>query len=543
MHVMGASHDTVARLTGLLEVTRLVRGEHQLDALLPAVAAAISEGMGFRTVVISLYRPAWNDFRVETVHGSEEGREMLLGRERTWSDWEPLFDLKFERHGCFFLPCDQYDWSWDITVCFIPDIEMADGPDAWQPEDALFVPLRHSQGHVLGIMSVDEPVSGRRPSDHDLAVLGALAAHAAQAVQDALAAVQAQRHRTGLEQLLRVSSRLTESLSIDSILESVCEGIRTALAFRNVSVELLDATNTHLVPRAVVGWTLEEVAGSQSGDLNGLRRLLDPEFEVEGCYLLPSREGCTRLGIERPTYESARNGRGPLGWNDHWLLIPLTDRDGRLIGVIWADEPEDRLLPSTERLQALRMFANQASTAVASVAAYEEMQFLADHDPLTRVGNRRAFTRRLAEEVHRAARYGQRFALVVLDVDGFKALNDRHGHQVGDVALEAIGDVLRKTLRQSDSAFRLGGDEFALILEDSGAPEATHVVDRIGAGIAAVEAGAGHMLRASFGVALAGGPTDPETLLQEADAAMYEAKRAGAGVRFAGESSPRAQVE
>ena len=114
------------------------------------------------------------------------------------------------------------------------------------------------------------------------------------------------------------------------------------------------------------------------------------------------------------------------------------------------------------------MFANQAATAVAVAAAFEEMQFLAENDPLTRVGNRRAFTRRLAEEVHRAARYGQRFALVVLDVDGFKALNDLYGHFEGDMALEAIGDVLRATLRRSDSAFRLGGDEFALILEDAG---------------------------------------------------------------------------
>jgi diguanylate cyclase (GGDEF)-like protein len=533
---MGASDqrvDTVARLTGLLEVTRLVRSERDLDALLPAVAAAISDGMGFGTVVISLYRAAFNDFRVETVHGSEDGRHALLGRERTWAEWEPLFDLKFERHGCFFLPWDEYDWSWDTTVSFIPDLEVGDGPDAWYPEDALFVPMRHSQGHVLGIMSVDEPLSGRRPSDDDLAVLGALAAHAAQAVQDAQAAVQAERHRTALEQLLRVSSRLTETLSIDAILREVCEGIRAALGFHNVSVELIDEAGERAVPMAVVGWTLEEVAAAQSGDVRVLRRLLDPEFEVEGCYLLPGREACARLGIERPAYQSARNGRGPLGWDHHWLLIPLADRYGRLIGVIWADEPQDCLLPSTERLQALRMFANQATTAVASVAAYEKMQFLADHDPLTRIGNRRAFTRRLAEEVHRAGRYGQRFALVVLDVDGFKALNDRHGHLAGDVALEAIGQVLRDTLRGSDAAFRLGGDEFALILEEAGEAQATLVVDRIGAGIAAVEAGEGHMLRASVGVALGNGPSDPETLLQAADTAMYEAKRAGTGVRFA----------
>jgi diguanylate cyclase (GGDEF)-like protein len=525
--------DTVARLTGLLEVTRLVRSEQDLDALLPAIATAVGEAMGYGTVVISLYRPAWNDFRVETVHGSDEGREALLGRERTWAEWEPLFDLRFERHGCFLLPWDEFDWSWDNSVNFVPDIEMADGPDAWHPEDALFVPLRHSEGHMLGVMSVDEPVSGRRPSDDDLAVLSALAAHAAQAVQDALAAAEAARHRTALEHLLRVSGRLTETLAIDAIMQEVCEGIRAALGFANVSVELIDAATQRAVPRAVVGWTPDEVAGSQTGDVETLRRLLDREFEVEGCFLLPGREACARLGIERPAYESARNGSGPLAWDHHWLIIPLHDREGRLVGVIWADEPEDRLLPSTDRLQALRMFANQAATAVAAVAAFEEMQFLAENDPLTGVGNRRAFTRRLAEEVHRAARYGQRFALVVLDIDGFKALNDLYGHFEGDMALEAIGEVLRATMRRSDCAFRLGGDEFALILEDAGVQEAASVVDRIGAGIAGVQAGAGHLLRASFGVALGDGTPDPEALLQAADAAMYEAKRAGVGVRFA----------
>jgi diguanylate cyclase (GGDEF)-like protein len=525
--------DDVARLTGLLEVTRLVRSEQELGALLPAIAAEVGEAVGYRTVVISVYRSAWDDFRVETVHGSDEGRAALLGRERSWEEWAPLFDDTFERHGCYFLPWDQFDWSWDRTVSFVPDLEVVDAPDAWHPEDALFVPLRHSDGHLLGIMSVDEPFSGKRPSDDDLAVLAALAAHAAQAVQDAQAAAEAARHRTALEHLLRVSARLIESLSIDAIMEEVCEGIRAALGFNNVSVELVDTTTQRAVPRAVVGWTLEQVRAAPSTRLDLVRRLLDPRFELEGCFLVPGNEARNRLEIDRPTFESQRNGRGPLAWNHHWLVIPLHDREGDLVGVIWCDEPEDRLLPTAERLQALRMFANQATTAVASAAAFEEMRFLADHDPLTRVGNRRAFTRRLADEVHRTARYGQRFALVVLDVDGFKALNDRHGHLAGDVALEAIGDVLRDTLRRSDAAFRLGGDEFALILEEAGVTEATYVVDRIGEGIAAIDAGADHRLRASFGVALGDGTPDPEALLRAADTAMYEAKRAGVGVRFA----------
>ena len=111
-----------------------------------------------------------------------------------------------------------------------------------------------------------------------------------------------------------------------------------------------------------------------------------------------------------------------------------TAADGSRLGFIWADEPEDRLLPSRPRLQALRLFANQATAAVVTARAVEELRFLADHDPLTRLGNRRAFTGRLGEESYRASRYGQPFALVLLDLDDFKVLNDRHGHAAGDAA-------------------------------------------------------------------------------------------------------------
>ena len=519
--------DMVARLTGLLEVTRLVRSEQDLGALLPAIAAAVSDAMGYRTVVISLYRPAWNDFRVETVHGSPEGREALLGRERRWSDWEPLFDLDFESPGCFLLPWDQFDWSFDTSVSFVPDIEMADGPNAWHPEDSLFVPLRHSEGHMLGIMSVDEPISGLRPSDDDLAVLAALAAHAAQAVQDTLAAAEAARHRTALEHLLRVSARLTETLSIDAIMRRSARA-SAALGFRNVSVELIDVATQRAVPRAVVGWTPAEVAGSPSGDVATLQRLLDREFEVEGCFLLPGHEARARLGIERPAFESARNGHGPLAWNHHWLIIPLHDREGALVGVIWADEPEDRL--SLDRPPAgVAQFANQAprrsrrSRPSRRCSSWPENDALTGGQPprlhLPPGGggpSRRALRQRFAPWSSTST--ASRRSTTTTATEGDMARGDRRS--------AARGHARRLRLPPQ-------GDEFALILEDAGVQEATQVVDRVGAGIAGVQAGAGHLLRASFGVAIGDGTPDPEALLQAADAAKYEAKRAGVGVRFA----------
>ena len=115
------------------------------------------------------------------------------------------------------------------------------GADAWDPEDALFVPMRHTDGHLLGILSVDEPASRRRPTDEELDVLVALADHAALAVQSAQEAAEAARHKVALEQLLEVSARLPAEPVADEILRAVCAGVRDALGFQNVLAVLRDA--------------------------------------------------------------------------------------------------------------------------------------------------------------------------------------------------------------------------------------------------------------------------------------------------------------
>ena len=198
-----------------------------------------------------------------------------------------------------------------------------------------------------------------------------------------------------------------------------------------------------------------------------LGALLDPEFEVGGCFLLP-RDRVDRRISARGAGGSARNGRGPHAWNDHWLLVPLYEH-GDVRGVIRADDPRDRLLPSKESIRALRLFANAASTALASATEFEQMRFLADHDPLTGLPNRRAFARELEAELVRADRHQHEFALVLGDLDHFKAVNDLHGHLVGDETLQQVATGLRRALRRSDRAFRIGGDEFAILL-----PEISH---------------------------------------------------------------------
>ncbi len=525
--------DTLARLRGLLHVTRAVRDEEQLDDVLAAVAYTLAESLGYRTVVVNLYRPAWNDFVVATVHGDDRAREQLQGTVGTRESWEPLLAERFERRGAYLLGPGDHEWAGD-DLAFTPDIAVSEDPMAWQPEDALFVPLRSADGGLLGIISVDEPLSGRRPTDEEMDVLVAVAGHAAFAIEGAQEAAADARHRAGLEELLAVSSRITETLAVDAMLGSICEGIRRALGFAKVGVDLVDPLDGLLRPRHAVGWRVDVLQAGVPVAVEDVHRLLDAEFEQQGCYLLGAEAALARLPLDRQVHASERNGAGPLAWNRHWLLVPLWDRSGELSGVIWVDDPEDRLLPSREALQALRVFANLTSAAVVSATHFEEMRYLAEHDPLTRLRNRRAFTRRLTIETARSGRYHRPFSLVLCDLDGFKQLNDQFGHQAGDLALQRLGTLLDGAIRRSDTAFRIGGDEFALILPETGEDSVRAVVDRISSGLEAASEPELRLLRASFGVAVFprdGG--DSERVFRAADLAMYSAKRCGELLHFA----------
>jgi diguanylate cyclase (GGDEF)-like protein len=500
----------------LLEVTSVVRGERDLKSALATIVTTVAEALEFKTVVLNLYRPEFDDFCVTDVYGSNAARDALLGSTYEWSSWRQLLTDEYRRGGAYLIPHGSFDWSEDVGTRYVPQIEPSPEPDAWHPEDELFVPLEDSEGRMLAIFSVGEPRSGRRPNAEELEVLCALAAHAAIAIEAAQQTARTKRHRASLEQLLEVSSTLTAAQSTQSILETVCRGIHTALGFQKVSIELVDLETGLLRSRASSGWEPDDPAVLRAVPFDPMRALFDPAFEISGCYLMPNDEARARIDADHIKYSSQRNGRGPQAWNHHWLLVPLHDRNGEEMGFIWADDPEDRLVPSAERLQALRVFANQATTALYAAEQFEQMRFLADHDPLTNLLNRRSFVQRLDAEVARSRRYTRPLALLVFDLDELKTVNDTQGHAAGDEALRRVADALRATIRSGDNAFRIGGDEFAVILPEAEERDARAAAQRIADEL---------QLAASFGVAVCGAECEAGTLLREADDAMYRMKR------------------
>jgi PAS domain S-box-containing protein len=366
-----------SRLRGLLEVTRLVRTSDDLPELLAAIARTVSDSLAFRTVVINLYRREWDDYIVTTVFGSDEAREALLGNVRQMSDWEPLLDQRFLQRGAYLVPEGEFDWE-THSGSFTPDIPVTDDPDAWQPDDALFAPMRGANGQLLGIVSVDEPISGRKPRGDEIDVLVAVSEHAALAVEAAQEAARAKANRDSLERLLAVSASLNETTDTNELLRHVCGAISEALGFEKVAVQLLGSDGFHGTV-ASVGFADGENSGRPI-TADQLERVLDSEFDVGGCFLIPQADA-RRLLPERPAgYRSNRDGRGPHAWDNHWLFVPLHDRRGRRVGYIWADDPLDRLRPDAERLKILRAFANQAATALEQAAQIVEIQNAVAHN-------------------------------------------------------------------------------------------------------------------------------------------------------------------
>jgi diguanylate cyclase (GGDEF)-like protein len=159
--------------------------------------------------------------------------------------------------------------------------------------------------------------------------------------------------------------------------------------------------------------------------------------------------------------------------------------------------------------------------------SHEALWALARRDELTGVGNYRALHERLAVEIARHTRHGREFALVLLDLDGFKQVNERHGHLEGDRLLAEIGSSLRKEVRGEDSVFRQGGDEFAVIVPEVNAEEAGEVARRLRGRVSQRGFGSDEMRPLSAATGFAMFPADGRTvdeLLSVADSDLFAAK-------------------
>jgi diguanylate cyclase (GGDEF)-like protein len=210
------------------------------------------------------------------------------------------------------------------------------------------------------------------------------------------------------------------------------------------------------------------------------------------------------------------------------LALPLRTRDRNLGAVIFTGR---RGAFDASAARVLGVIANQAAASLAVIRLKERHERLAARDGLTQLYNRRAFDERLAKARAREERQGGRFAVLLLDIDHFKKLNDTFGHPAGDAALKHTARVLETHLREGDEAARYGGEEFAVILSGADAAAALPLAERVRAAIEKSHlVFEGARLAVTVSVGIAAWPDDGkdlEALLAVADRALYAAKQGG----------------
>ena len=195
------------------------------------------------------------------------------------------------------------------------------------------------------------------------------------------------------------------------------------------------------------------------------------------------------------------------------LCVPL-HHAGTAVGVVKVLAPDTHAFDDQD-IATLDLLSGVIGAHLHHASRFARTHAESRRDPLTGLGNRRAFDEYLAT----ALQSGRMTGLGLLDLDRFKAVNDREGHQAGDAVLKAIGALLQP--RPGDGVFRLGGDEFAVVLPGLDEPRTTAVLDRLAVRVAAANLKVG----VTYGVASSNGP--PEALYAAADAALYANKRLG----------------
>jgi two-component system cell cycle response regulator len=215
-----------------------------------------------------------------------------------------------------------------------------------------------------------------------------------------------------------------------------------------------------------------------------------------------------------------------------WVISVPLRQSGRVVGVLSLFDKDGGGPFTSHDLESILAFASQASVAIDNVLLHQEAQRLSLTDPMTGLWNYRYLTLALGHEIERASRFDRSLAVLMLDLDKFKSINDNYGHQAGDAVLIELANRMSSQVREVDTVARYGGEEFVVVLPETDAAGAARaaerLVERIRATPFVIEGGMSLTVTASVGAAVfpAHGRT-PSDLLRRVDSALYEAKNSG----------------
>jgi diguanylate cyclase (GGDEF)-like protein len=501
-------------LKGLLDLTRTADAA-PLRRVLEAAGEAIAIATGFGLVCINIYRPEFDDYATMLVHGRPDLSPPEASPPpipRDFLDRLPVTPVQ-RAPGIYFVA--GAPGIWDGDPHFVPSrTTPLDGPDAWRAEDLLLMQLDDVDGEPLGLLSVDEPVSGMRPDDDELLLLRTIGLHVEQALRTAKRSRQNAEDKRMLARLSEISPQMSKCVDRRELYRLVGETITADLGFERVAVYIA-AGDESLRRVHVRGWESRESVPERLSN-QAVRARLTGDVDRTGAWLLQAQE----LFGPWTQPRSQRNGHGPLAWHEHCLLVPWFDEQGALAGVVVAEDPVDRLLPREQRRYAVRLLVDLAASIEQTITQRARLDRLASRDTLTGLRNRRGLYELIGEAGD--------CTVLVCDLDDFKQINDRYGHDTGDLVLARFAEILREQTREADTAVRLGGDEFCVVLagsDDGGAGASQRI--RAATPISMRQL-VPMIVTVSVGLAQrTNGAPNPRALLAAADASLYSAKHNG----------------
>ena len=318
-----------------------------------------------------------------------------------------------------------------------------------------------------------------------------------------------------LQTIYEASHSLAELLAEDDVIDRVLHIARSVLNYPVCELYTWDPA-----PKAL--WLRGRV------DLESTSRFERPQMAPVADTMREVLEhGEARRIVDRHLHSAA----GEWQKNRSGLIVPMITQ-GRVVGVLTAESPQVNAFSERDE-RVLSVLATSAAMALVNADLHQRMEKLTIIDELTGTYNYRYFSARLEDEKRRAVRYSQPLALLMVDIDWFKRVNDRYGHETGNVALRGLAQVIASCVRDVDILARYGGEEFIVILPQTGYEEAVAIGARIRQRVEQTDFGPdarGRPLKMTVSIGISSYPDNgrsEEELVKSVDEALYRAKGDG----------------
>ncbi len=338
-------------------------------------------------------------------------------------------------------------------------------------KSVLAVPLLERSGQLRGVLLADR-LQPEAFTDAEEQLLATLAREVLRALEVERVLGEVRRGRDEKARFFRAIEELNRAVDPGAVFAAVVENARTLANLDFVAVTLVqqeDGARLHRVVKVAGSPTARALEGRSFSDNNGLvANVVRYGTPLPG-RALPQME-------QRVVFDDGTEVRG-LG---ALRILPLVAAD-RILGTLVAGTKARGAL-GEDVLRMLEVLAIQAAQAVLRAQLFEQTERLATTDSLTSLANRRTFQTRATQALAQARRYGRACAVLITDIDHFKAVNDTYGHPAGDTVLRGVAQMLREQARDTDVVARYGGEEFAVVMPETDLRGAQVIAERLAGG-------------------------------------------------------------